>query len=797
MEMESQSYYWVLVIILIVALIWTKTKNKNLTPIIDTKEGFASDQRDEPDRQKLSQLLGSLLDNQTIANQILIDYKISSISDLIQKNKDRLNLKLKPILRSHQYQTLLRYLLLKDVYFIGSDSKDIIKFARNEEIVHPSKLYNESSQRTSQLLKFRKQYHLNKDLYLEYTWITDKIQTYITQYGFRKVTKSFANLKEIFRPYWEGKRELSKKDLESLPSWTTLYFEPTNTLYLKLGSKKWYSWMHNENDKDLIFRTVSGKVNKWKELLQKTPTVERPPIGSYMWIRGPSSMSLEQLYRKVDELSREGYFKLAPYYDSTIKLPGNLHKVSKEVQRLKLLKKWIDSNGKDLKQKKLILENILIDLNHRVIRIFDDLAAYLVFFQYQNISHLHLENNPKEILLGGWWLTSNLDDLLVKATELGQCYLPAKLSVRKVQDSPPIYKYTFNNNIYHIFWEPIEIYINQLEHTLENIFKTDDVSRVAPVARFCLFNNPSLREYIKKYIACTKTKCPTNISDLKEPERCGELKLKYQELLSLKQKYHCLFKSKTDANPKTDSKSNKLDLKENFQSVDLKQSNAQSQSEEKINQMMGFGKVVLLDVVEYAIKLHQCQTQNIKMKDCQDLEPHIETDDQPGDQDLAKVEINRQSDLYNIYDQQMDQYHKILHNQEVKKLKPLNFLANQNHKDEQKKVNLLRDAADDFHGIFNDLTQLPSQIAEDDLEDFDNQLEDNLDLSPSSFDKYKTRLERQMKGYHQKEISGVLEKTKKIGFQVWDIMTKDGRTMTSGFVLLVLAFALYFIDISS
>jgi hypothetical protein len=53
------------------------------------------------------------------------------------------------------------------------------------------------------------------------------------------------------------------------------------------------------------------------------------------------------------------------------------------------------------------------------------------------------------------------------------------------------------------------------------------------------------------------------------------------------------------------------------------------------------------------IKFHGCQTENIEIKNCQSLTDKIDTSDQKDDLKLGVVDIDRQTDLYNVYDQQI------------------------------------------------------------------------------------------------------------------------------------------------
>ena len=92
--------------------------------------------------------------------------------------------------------------------------------------------------------------------------------------------------------------------------------------------------------------------------------------------------------------------------------------------------------------------------------------------------------------------------------------------------------------------------------------------------------------------------------------------------------------------------------------------------------MFGAKNLLLLNLIEYAIKLHKCNVENITIQDCQQLSNKIDTADQKDDLKLGNVVVDRQSDLYNVYDQQIDKYNEILKGQEIKNLEPINILAN-------------------------------------------------------------------------------------------------------------------------
>ena len=72
-----------------------------------------------------------------------------------------------------------------------------------------------------------------------------------------------------------------------------------------------------------------------------------------------------------------------------------------------------------------------------------------------------------------------------------------------------------------------------------------------------------------------------------------------------------------------------------------------------------------------------------------------------------------------------------------------------------------------------------------------------MDLSENAFDKYKARIKTQLKGLASEENIGYLKQAQNIFTQSVNILTKDGRIMTSGMILLIIAFCIYFIDISS
>ena len=75
-----------------------------------------------------------------------------------------------------------------------------------------------------------------------------------------------------------------------------------------------------------------------------------------------------------------------------------------------------------------------------------------------------------------------------------------------------------------------------------------------------------------------------------------------------------------------------------------------------------------------------------------------------------------------------------------------------------------------------------------------------MDLSDekNTISNYKKRLENQIKGIYSKDMDmSYFTTVKNIFYQVFDILTKDGRIMTSGILMVIIAFSMYFIDISS
>jgi hypothetical protein len=804
---NNNNKYWLLFIILLFCLVWSIYLKKN-KEINEDYEGFENELEDkEAQRVKLSSLLGLLFDDQMFANQIIIDNNLTSVRELVEKNRKNIELNLKPILRNDQFRIATRYLLLNDIYFTGDsqDANRIITFSRQEKFVKPSEIYKNSSEEDTELDIFRKNYHMNKTMYIDYNWISDKIDKFIENYGLSMVSMSKENIKEIFgKNYWEGVKYLNKGNLRDLPINTVLYLDDTQQLFYKTKEDGWYVMPFDTTKNITIFqRIISEPTVNWKfwmDLKEKSNSSDTVLLesnklvnGNYFWIRSSSSFDLTRLYRKIDELSQNNYFSdgISSVYDKIIKLPEGLEPVYTQLERIKLLKKWIESTTKNLEEQKMILENIIIDLNHRVINIFDDVSCYLIFYQLEDFSELYLDTyirikNP----IGSWWSGYNFESVLINATKLGQCFLPAVFAINQIQKVPPIFKFVYNRNLYHTFWDPLEIYISDLESFLRIKFKTTLVERIAPIARFCLFNNESLREYLAKYITCTANKCNTELSQMREPDRCGALKLKYQELMSNKMRFKCLYQTQNISAPTTSPTSNPS----TSQSTNIEQEN-------QINQMFGAKNLLLLNLVEYAIKLHKCNVESIIIQNCQELSNKIDTKDQADYLKLGQVVVDRQSDLYNIYDQQIDKYNEILKAQEIKNLEPLNILSNlQETTNRQKTIrdfNILNKSADDFYSIINDLSTLGKQENKSGIEPFDNQLDDNMDLSENTFQRYQARLERQIKGIASEQNINYIVQAKNIVYQIFNILTKDGRMMSSGMIILIVALGIYFIDISS
>ena len=814
-SITNNNKYWLLFIILLICLVWSIYLKKN-KEIEEDLEGFEGDMNDkEAQRVKLSSLLGLLFDDQMFANQIIIDNNLTSVRDLVEKNRKNIELNLKPILRNEQFRIATRYLLLNDIYFTG-DSQDmnrIITFSIQEKFVKPSEIYKNASEEDAELDIFRENYHMDKTMYLEYTWISDKIAKFIDNYGLSMVSMSKDNIGEIFgKNYWEGSKYLNKANLRDLPVNTVLYMDATQKIYYKTQPDEWFVMPFDKNKNITIFqRIISDPTVNWKfwtDLKTKSKSNSEGVLlesnkletGNYFWIRSSGSFDLSRLYRKIDELSQNNYFSdgINSVYDKIIKLPEGLEPVYTQLERIKLLKKWIETIATNTEEQKMILENIIIDLNHRVINIFDDVCCYLIFYQLEDFSELYLDTYIRlKTPVGAWWSAYNFAAVLINATKLGQCFLPAIFSINQIQQTPPIFKFVYNRNLYHTFWDPLEIHISDLESYLRTKFKTTLVERIAPIARFCLFNNQSLREYLAKYITCTANKCNTDLSQMREPDRCGALKLKYQELMSNKMRFKCLYQNQNTTalttSPTTAPTTSPV-------------SSSTPDQENQINQMFGAKNLLLLNLIEYAIKLHKCNVESITIQNCQELSNKIDTKDQADDLKLGQVVVDRQSDLYNIYDQQIDKYNEILKAQEIKNLEPINILANSKETTtRQKNINefsMLNKSADDLYSIINDLSNLgtitsQTQSKTNSVEPFDNQLEDNMDLSENTFQKYQARLERQIKGITSEKNINYLVQIKNTIYAIFNILTKDGRIMSSGMFILLVSLAIYFIDISS
>ena len=125
-------------------------------------------------------------------------------------------------------------------------------------------------------------------------------------------------------------------------------------------------------------------------------------------------------------------------------------------------------------------------------------------------------------------------------------------------------------------------------------------------------------------------------------------------------------------------------------------------------------------------------------------------------------------------------------------------MANLEEMENKKSVNVLSKSADDFYSIINDITNLGSYNEKNtNVEEFDNQIKENMDLNENSFLEYQARLEKQIRGIASKDNMDMLVQIKTYMYNLFDILTKDGRIMTSGMLFIIVAFGLYFIDISS
>ncbi len=810
--MEFEKYkYWILFSILFIALIWTIGKKREA----EYFETFVNENVDiEIEMVKFTSLLGLLLDNQEFANAIIINNKLTSVRDLVEKNRKKIKLNLTPILRNDQFRVVTRFLLLNDIYFTinPNDKKNeerIIAFSRKEELVKPKELYKTADEEDAQIGSFRKNFHLNKTMYLEYDWISNKSKDFLRNYGLSMLAQSETNLKEVYGDnYWQGMKYLAKSDLYDMPIYTLLYMKTTEQLYFKTNkdNDQWFvTPIDSDKNVTILQRIISDPSRNWeywsallsKKSIDGLVKSNQLPNGDYFLIRTSSSFNLSRLYRKIDEMSQNDFFSLNPEYDTKINLPSGLEKKFTLIERMNLFKKWIERKTTVEEEQKMLLENIIFDLNHRVINIFDDILCFLIFHQHTDFSEVYLDNYLRlNSPLNSWWSGYDVKSVLINGTGLGQCFLPASFSISKIQESPPIFKFIYNRNLYHTFWDPLTNHIDDMKLFLTEKFKSSVVSEIAPIARFCLFNNTSLREYLAKYVACNADKCDTNLLNMKEPERCGALKLKYQELMNKKMEYKCFYRSKTDSNPVTD--------KSNIDNIALKKM-SQEEEDKYVNQLFGFQNILLLDLITYAMKYHKCQTESISIKDCQGLTSKIDTTDQKDDLKMDEIVVDRQSDLSNVYDIQLANYNNILKNQEIKKLEPLNILSNLKEKEDKKRAvnnfSIFNKASDDFYNIINDLTNIKldgnSSYSKTQVEPFDNQLIENLDLNEATIKDYKDRLQRQIQGISGENTMGFFNKIINVFYQIIEILTKESRIATSGMVLVIISMTFYFIDITS
>jgi len=785
----------VIIVILIIKSIQKYRRNK--------KEGFQnkSDNREEDEtvsRKEFVKLLGLLLDDVKFANQIIINNNIFSFEELIKQNREKVKLNVKPIIDGSDLERVQRFLDLRDIYFTiqkNNNYQEIIDLALSSQKIEPSRIYQDRQIENNQLNSFRKHYYLRKYLYLEKTLFTDMIKFFIEIYGFKLVSLSESNLQEFWNTnYYIGEQFRNKIQIINTPIQTILFNSRDNLFYWKSISKNWYSFQlsgkfhtnivkrENHDLKEIIqfFDELNNieNMNNNNQILEYPKKLNKQPEpDNYLWIYNRTEISKDRLLLKLQEMIRENYFNLSQTLIEQFGFNPTDTGRNRELN-------WINKINQYISQKQIrqeiqynLLETIIIYLNSRVINIFDDFLSYMLFYQYKDIRDLYLDNHfQKSRKLGSHWSMNNFQDILIETTKMGQSVLPAIFKVQKVQEYPPLYKFYFNTNLYHTFLEPIKIYISTLEEHLSIFLKNPNIEQLLPIARFCVYNNSSFRNYIEKYIACDQQNCP-NITSLDEPSRCSEIKLKYQELTTIKNQLKCLY------NP-TNNQLNDNQLNNN-------QLNESNQSDERevnknVNKKFGFVNSLMLDIIDYAMKIHKCQSNEVEIKNCQDLVTDVNINEQPDDINLSTVINDDKNDLNDYYDKQLGLYQEIINKQEIKDLSKLNNIANlaqeinRNKKIEndfsfKHNTNKIYDMIQDIRNVIKD--------SNNNSEKFENVLINNLDLTNN-------------------KTTDTINKTstetiKNTIIKIFDILTKDGRMMTSGGIIVFISLCLYFIDITS
>jgi hypothetical protein len=228
---------------------------------------------------------------------------------------------------------------------------------------------------------------------------------------------------------------------------------------------------------------------------------------------------------------------------------------------------------------------------------------------------------------------------------------------------------------------------------------------------------------------------------------------------------------------------------------------------QEVNKRFGFMNGLMLDIVDYAMKVHQCKSEEVEVKDCQDLITEVDINDQEDDTDLSQVINDNNPDMNHYYDNQIKKYQEIIHSQETKDLSKLNNVANLAEEikilEKQESDLSFRRNASKVYDMIMDFQKVIRESNSDNKnpEKFENLLLENLDLNDLTKDNYLEKIQ-EIKDQYISSASKVqegrgIESTKKTLKNIFEILTKDGRMMTTGGIIVFLALCLYFIDITS
>lgn len=529
----NHNYIIIGIIILIIIIILVKNKRENFE-LNKPKENFHI-------------IINALLDNSILGDKIVQEYNIKSMEELLQYNIESKAIHSAVLLTPYHENLIKTYIKYRDYYYIDKTESQIVPIVRKN--ISNDKLPYLILDDTANLLSlnlFRRNIFYYYDVYSKKDDFIKKTQWMNKYIGLKDINYYINLLRDIETDRWNG-----IKYLDVIPAKICVYNPETNLFYytdknlviqfklkgdfkntdftsssfikaleslqetLDMDLHRKYLdtiMLQNVNLKEFTLDFDSLITKKASILFNDISAIQSVPAGNFLFVSSQNigTHTIDILTKLLIDLNTR---------DSTLLSSNGID--SQNIQY------WIRNIEMDDNKKLMYIRNILISYLNKTINSYIDLLTLTVYFNISDVKELADIN--QDFKFDGYWNNRTLNDITNTILQIGYCGVNGKFKITSTKNT---WYFIYNDTSYYDYWTPIEIYIKQMNNSISIGLQLTDLKVIQSIAKFCYFNNKSFIDYLREGSRCDSDTCNViNIEKLHEPERCQSLKDKYVELL--------------------------------------------------------------------------------------------------------------------------------------------------------------------------------------------------------------------------------------------------------------------------